>query len=135
MKSPRLPLAIAAISALALAAGLAGNALGLGLLAVALLVALCLLGLGSPGRPSAWTVAALLAFGGAFCALLLMANRLHRPSEPLETLGGIPPGTAMLLFGIAPLGLVLGMVYGLTFGREVLPEPRLKRFLARHSKG
>ena len=134
MKASGLPLAIAVLCVIGLVAGLSGHALGLGFCAVGLLVALCLLGLSSPGQPSARTVVALLVFGCAFCALLALAYRLHTPLETLQTLGGIPPGTAMLLYGIAPLGLVVGLIYGLTFSTEVLPVDRQREFLARHRR-
>ena len=134
VKASGLPLTLAAVSVAALVAGLSGHALALGVCAVALLVGLCLLGLRSPGQPSARTVSALLAFAFAFCALLVLAGRLHKPSEPVQTLGGIPPGTAMLLYGIAPLGLTIGLIYGATFSSEVLPDQRLRDFLSRHAK-
>ena len=127
--------AIAAIICLiALVGGIASNAALLGMASVALIVVLCLLGLRAPGRPSKLTVAAVLAFGIGFCCLLALQFHLHDPSGPLRTIGGFPAGTAMLVYGIAPLGLMLGVLYGLIFEREVLPIEKQREYLERFSK-
>ena len=130
--SPLAALA-AVICLVALAGGLAGNAALLGMASVGLIVVLCLLGLRSPGRPSKLTVAAVLAFGIGFCCLLALQFHLHDPSGPLKTIGGFPAGTALLVYGIAPLGLTLGVLYGLVFDSEVLPPERQRAFIERHS--
>ena len=130
------PLAATAaiICLIALVCGFASNAALLGMASVALIVVLCLLGLRSPGRPSKLTVAAVLAFGIGFCCLLALQFHLHDPSGPLRTIGGFPAGTAMLVYGIAPLGLMLGVLYGLIFEREVLPIEKQREYLERFSK-
>ena len=130
--SPLAALA-AVICLIALVGGFAGNAALLGMAAVALIVVLCLLGLRSPGRPSRLTVAALLAFGIGFCCVLALQFRLHDPTGPLRTIGGLPAGAALLVYGIAPLGLMLGVLYGLIFDREVLPPDRQRAFIERYS--
>ena len=124
----------AVICLIALAGGFSGNAALLGMASVALIVVLCLLGLRAPGRPSRLTLAALLAFGVGFCCLLALQFHLHDPSGPLKTIGGFPAGTAMLVYGIAPLGLMLGVLYGLVFDREVLPLAKQREFIERFSK-
>ncbi|MXY70436.1 MAG: hypothetical protein F4Y47_18055 [Acidobacteriia bacterium] len=130
--SPLAALA-AVICLIALAGGFAGNAALLGMASVALIVVLCLLGLRSPGRPSRLTLAAVLAFGIGFCCLLALQFHLHDPTGPLKTIGGFPAGTALLVYGIAPLGLMLGVLYGLIFDREVLPPDRQRAFIERYS--
>ena len=75
----------------------------------------------------------MLAFGIGFCCLLALQFRLHDPTGPLRTIGGFPAGTALLVYGIAPLGLMLGVLYGLIFDREVLPPDRQRAFIERHS--
>ncbi len=134
MKGSRLPVAAGLLCVAGIIAGLAGQAQALGLVAVALLLVLCLLALSAGGLLSARTGTALVAFALAFGALVLLAGRLHRPSEPLRTLAGFPPGTAMLVLGIAPLGLTLGIIYGLAFKSEVLPLRRQREFLSRHGR-
>ena len=131
--SPLAALA-AVICLIALIGGFAGQAALLGMASVALIVVLCLLGLRSPGRPSKLTLAAVLAFGIGFCCLLALQLRLHDPAGPLKTIGGFPAGTAMLVYGIAPLGLMLGVLYGLIFDREILPLDKQREFLQRFSK-
>ena len=131
--SPLAALA-AVICLIALIAGFAGQAAVLGMASVALIVVLCLLGLRSHGRPSNLTLAAVLAFGVGFCCLLALQFHLHDPTGPLKTIGGFPAGTAMLVYGIAPLGLMLGLLYGLIFDSEILPLDKQREFLQRFSK-
>lgn len=124
----------AAASLAALLAGLAGKAAAFGLAAVALIVLLAGLGLRAPGAPSRATLAILLAFGVLFGGLLVLAFLLHDPDSPLALIGGFPAGTAMLVYGIGPLGLALGVLYGLAFDREILREGNQRRFLERHGR-
>lgn len=131
--SPLAALA-ALICLIALAGGFVGNAGLLGMASVALIVVLCLLGLRSPGRPSKFTLAAVLAFGIGFCCLLALQFLLHDPAGPLRTIGGFPAGTAVLVYGIAPLGLMLGVLYGLIFDRDILPVGKQREFIERFSK-
>ena len=124
----------AAASLAAVAAGLAGYALAMGILAVVVIVLLCAIGLRTPRRTSKLTVLALIAYGAAFCSLLAFSSRLHDPAGPLTTIGGFPAGTAMLIYGIAPLGITLGVLYGLTFDSEILPLEKQREFLKRFSR-
>ena len=134
MNNTPVALGGAVASLAALAAGLAGQALALGMLAVALIVLLCVIGLRVPQRTSRSTVLTLIAYGAAFCSLLAISSRLHDPAGPLTTIGGFPAGTAMLIYGIAPLGITLGVLYGLTFDSEILPLEKQREFLKRFSK-
>lgn len=130
------PLAVlaAVVSLTALLAGLAGNAALLGMAGVVLIGVLCALALRSEGLPSRRTYAYLAAFTAIFCGLLALGFHLHDPSGPLVKIGGFPAGTAILLYGIAPLGVTMGIVYGLIFDREILPKDRLRNFLDRFAK-
>ena len=124
----------AGVCAVGLLAGLAGQAMILGIAAVALIVTLAVLGLHTPGRTSWRTYGVLAAWGAAYCAVLLLCARLHQPAEPLATIGGFAAGTAILVYGATPLGLVIGVLYGLSFDREVLPLQKQEEFLRRFAR-
>ena len=130
------PLAVlaAVVSLAALLAGLAGHAALLGTAGVVLISVLCALALRSEGRPSRRTYAYLASFAAIFCGLLVLGFHLHDPSGPLVKIGGFPAGTAILLYGIAPLGVTMGIVYGLVFDHEILPKDKLRQFLDRFAK-
>ncbi len=134
MNNTPVALGGAVASLAALAAGLAGQALALGMLAVAMIVLLSAIGLRTPRTSSKSTILTLIAYGAAFCVLLALCFRLHDPAGPLTTIGGFPAGTAMLIYGIAPLGIALGVLYGLTFDSEILPLDKQREFLKRFSK-
>ena len=130
------PLAVlaAVVCLAALLAGLAGHAALLGMAGVVLISVLCALALRSEGRPSRRTYAYLAAFTAIFCSLLALGFHLHDPSGPLVKIGGFPAGTAILLYGITPLGVTMGIAYGLVFDSEILPEGKLRKFLDRFAK-
>ena len=121
----------AALSLAALIAGLSGQAALVGMFAVALIVVLAAMGLRAPGRPRWSVLAVLVAWGAIFCGLLALGFRLHDPSAPLATLGGFPLGTAMLVYGTTPLGITMGVLYGLAFERDILPRDKQRAFLDR----
>ena len=106
----------------------------LGMCAVVLIVVLCAIALRVPGRPSRPVYAYLGAFATAFCGLLALGFHLHDPSGQLLTIGGFPAGTAMLVYGITPLGITMGILYGVVFDREILPEDKQREFLDRFAK-
>ncbi len=131
MSEARLPVASAVICSVALVAALAGQAALLGMLAAALTATLGALGLRSPGRTSRLTYAVVGIWAATFCGLLGLAYATHDPAGELFLVGGFPAGTAMLVYGTTPLGAVLGVLYGLSFDREVLPRDRQDAFLGR----
>ena len=131
MTSTRLAILAAATSLVALAAGLAGRPAVLGMAAVVLTVLLCAQAFFNSERPPRAVYAFLAAFATVFCGLLALAFHLHDPDGPLATFGGFPVGTAVLLFGITPVGVTMGVMYGIVFGRDVLPERKLRAFLDR----
>ena len=134
MSSTKLACLAAAVSLAALVAGLAGWAGALGIASVALLVTLWGLGLRSPGRTLPRTVAATIGIGAALCALLVLAYRLHDPEGALTTIGGLPAGTAMLVYGLPAAGSLVGILYGLAFDREILPIESQREFLERFGR-
>ncbi len=134
MNSTPLAKLVGLVSAVALLAGLTGHAGVLGMAAVALIALLAVLGLRAPGGPSRRTLAAVAVFGMLFCSLLALGFLLHDPDGQLVTIGGLPAGTAMLVYGIAPLGISLGVLYGLVFDREILPREKLLDFLERRRR-
>lgn len=121
----------AVVSVLGLGAGISGRAALLGMSAVALIVLLSAIALRAPGRPSGIVLAAVAAWGAVFCTLLALGFRLHDPTGPLVVVGGFPVGTAMLIYGTTPLGIFLGVLYGLAFDRLILPQDRQREFLRR----
>ncbi len=134
MTSTQLAVSVGIACLLALASGLSGWAGALGIATVALLVLLCWLGLAGRGRPSMVSLAMLAVFGAGLCAVVVMAYRLHEPDGPLTTIGGLPAGTAMLVYGLPLAGSVAGVLYGLRFDREILPEASQRQFLKRFGK-
>ena len=133
MRNSWLAAVAGSVCVVALLAGLGGNALALGICAVVLIALLCTISLRSAGRPSRRTLAVLAIYATAFSCFLAMAFRLHDPGGPLVTFWGFPVGTAMLVYGITPLGFTLGALYGLVFDSDILPEEKQREFLERYA--
>ena len=129
MSGNRLPAACAVLSAAGLAAGLAGRSLLFGWCAIILIALLAALGFGT--RASRRTAAAVACFGALFCLLIYLNHALHAPDGPLVPFAGLPPGTAVLVYAVGPLGLLLGLLYAFSFDNEILPNERQKAFLDR----
>ncbi len=128
-------LALAVTSIVTLAAALTGSAMLVGFGGVVMVSLLGVIGFRVPsGRPNAPAQIALAVWCVAFCTLIAFAYWLHDPSGPLRTIGAIPAGTAMLIYGLPPLGLLVGLLYGALFDRVTLPEDRLASFLQRHGR-
>jgi len=70
----------------------------------------------------------------AYSALLLLLALLDKPGEELRLILGFPAATAVLVFGIWPIGMVAGLLYGLVFGQSILPEGKLQAFLRRFGR-
>jgi hypothetical protein len=117
------------VTVAALASGLSGHAMLLGFCAIALMSLLATLGLGA--HSSALTKAVVVFYGVLFCFLIYLSFALHAPDQPLVTFGGFPPGTAVLIYAIGPLGMILGALYALSFDSEVLPRERYQQFVDR----
>lgn len=79
----------------------------------------------------------LYTMGGLFavyCVLLVWIAAVDQPEGELRLLGGLPLGSALLVYGIWPIGTVSGILYGLVFDRSVLPEEKLQKFLSEFSQ-
>jgi len=98
--------------------------LGFGIVACALLVGGLLLGFRGLRAP-------LLLILGLYTVLLVLMARLEGSSRLLL---GFPVATALLVYGIWPMPLLAGLLYGLVFRSKVLPEDRLNEFLASHAR-
>jgi hypothetical protein len=76
-------------------------------------------------------LAAIIGIFLAYSALLLLLVSLDKPGEEPHLIWGFPAATAVLVFGIWPIGMVAGLLYGLVFSRSVLPEEKLRAFLSK----
>ena len=79
-------------------------------------------------------LAAIIGIFLAYSALLLLLARLDNPSGEPRLILGFPAATAVLVFGIWPIGAVAGLLYGLVFHRSVLPEGKLRAFLRKFGR-
>ena len=124
---------VGSLTVACLATALAGawgepTALGIAVLAVIMLI----LSLGWRGsRGAAWALAGIFA---VFAALFLAIVAFDDPDGPPRLLLGLPASTAVLVYGVWPLGVLPSLLYAYRFRDSVLPEDRLERFLAEHSR-
>jgi hypothetical protein len=65
-----------------------------------------------------------------YSAFLLGIARTYQPKEEVSLFLGLPAPTALLIYGIWPCGVLLGVLYAVEFHRAVLPEDKLQKFLA-----
>ena len=70
----------------------------------------------------------------AYAALLAGIAWLDDPQGPLNLILGFPAATALLVYGVWPIAVVIGITYALTFDRAVLPPDRLDKFLRRFGR-
>ena len=69
-----------------------------------------------------------------YAVLLTVMAALDNPEGPPNLVLGFPAATAVLVYGIWPLAAAIGIVYGLTFDRTVLPPDRLDDFVRRFGR-
>ncbi len=79
-------------------------------------------------------LAAIIGIFLAYSALLLLLAQLDNPSGELRLIMGFPVATAVLVFGIWPIGVMAGLLYGLVFHRSVLPEKKLQAFIRKFGR-
>ena len=79
-------------------------------------------------------LAAIIGIFLVYSALLLLLAQLDRPGEELRLILGFPAATAVLVFGIWPVGVMAGLLYGLVFHRSVLPEEKLRAFIRKFGR-
>jgi hydrogenase/urease accessory protein HupE len=78
-----------------------------------------------------WSLAGIFAlFTGLIAAMVLVDDTSGPPTLWL----GLPAATALLVYGVWPLGVLPSLLYACRFRDAVLPEDRLERFLAAHSR-
>ena len=105
-------------------------ALGVAVLAVTMLI----LSLGwrsASSRAVTWALAGIFVL---FNGLILSITALEAPEGPPRLWLGLPAPTALLVYGVWPLGILPSLLYAFRFRDSVLPEDRLERFLAEHSR-
>jgi hypothetical protein len=71
----------------------------------------------------------------AYCGLLCGMAWVHDPAVDPTLVLGFPPGTALLIYGIWPLGMLPAVLYPIAFDRWILPADRLDRFVAEFGRG
>ena len=69
-----------------------------------------------------------------YVVLLTVMAALDDPQGPLNLVLGFPAATAVLVYGVWPAAAAIGIVYGLTFDRTVLPPDRLDEFMRRFGR-
>ena len=130
----KVVLGLAALSVVALLLGLLGWWSWFGVV-VWLLIFLCTaLGYGRDARrrPIRTVLLALLLVNLSLFIAMLLTDRTE--GEPFLILG-VPLSTAFLVYGIWPMGTLLGVLYWAMFHRSVLPEEKTEKFLADFGRG
>ena len=125
----KLVLAISAVCAVALVLGLLGLWQWFGFALWPLLFLCAALGHGrdagrGPIRTALYVMAAVNLL--LFAAILLT----ERTEGDAVLVLGTPVSTAFLIYGIWPMGNLIGVLYFAVFERSVLPREKLERFLA-----
>ena len=124
----KLVLAVAAVCVVALALGLLGLWQWFGFILWPLLFLCVALGHGrdagrGPIRTALYVMAAVNLL--LFTAILLT----DRTEGDAVLVLGTPFSTAFLIYGIWPMGNLIGVLYFAVFERSVLPREKLERFL------
>jgi hypothetical protein len=125
----RLAIAWCWAALLALSLAFAHQWLWFGILVWIILLLAAAIGYGPQCRRSS-ILAALSGVFLLYTGFLLGIARTYRPDAEAALFLGLPVPTAFLLYGIWPCGLLLGLLYALEFRRSVLPEDKLRQFLA-----
>jgi hypothetical protein len=89
------------------------------------------LGHGAARRRPAIGLSLALLFAGY---VLLLSGMVFADATALRLVGGLPAGTALLVYGIWPVPLLAGLLYALVFRSAVLPPDKLNKFLAEHGR-
>ena len=131
-EGPTLALALALACVAAALAGWAGKPALLG--AATLAVITLSLAFGWKRGMSAGVLWSLAGIFVLFSVLIGAMAALDDPAGEPRLWLGLPAPTALLVYGIWPLGILPSLLYALLFRNTVLPEDRLARFLATHSR-
>ncbi len=127
--SNRTALAIGFLSLLGLLCSLLDYWLLFGFVSLALLVSALAVGFGRPGRRKAvlYTLVAVFFIYSALLAAIVWTYQSE--GDPTLVLG-FPVSTALLVYGIWPLGFIPGILYLLIFETSVLRREKLQKFMA-----
>lgn len=128
MQNDRLILAFLALSSASLVCAFSNQVLLFGLSTGVFAVLGFVLAYGREARRPA-IVIGLGIFFALYLALMIGINRTFDPAAGLDLLGGLPLPTALLIYGIWPLGIVTGVLYFLVFRKSILSNPKLEKFL------
>jgi len=79
-------------------------------------------------------LAAIIGIFLVYSALLLLLAGLDNPGGEPRLILGFPAATAVLVFGIWPIGVMAGLLYGLVFHRSILPEEKLRAFIRKFGR-
>jgi hypothetical protein len=71
---------------------------------------------------------------GLFAAYAILLSAMVWLEDSPRLVLGVPAATALLIYGIWPAPLAAGLLYGLVFRRDVLPDEKLDQFLAEHGR-
>jgi len=100
----------------------------------AMFVLMMLLLRGGHGRGTKILLGSLCALLACYLALLGWIVVADQPAGGLVLLLGLPQATALLVYGLWPLGFFVGALYYVRFSRSILPADRLEEFLRRFSR-
>ena len=129
----KLVLALAAISAVTVVLGLLGWWQWFGVVLWLVIILCAAIGYGrDAGRgPIRSALFAMLAVNLLLFLAILLTDRTA--GDPVLVLG-TPVSTAFLIYGIWPMGNLLGVLYFAVFERSVLPPEKIERFLAEFAR-
>jgi hypothetical protein len=85
------------------------------------------------GRGAKALLGGLGALLACYLGLLGWIVVADQPAGHLALLLGLPQATALLVYGVWPLGFLVGALYYARFSRSILPADRLEEFLRRFS--
>ncbi len=127
--SNRTALAIGFLSLIALLFSLLSYWLVFGFVSFALLVAVLAAGFGRQGRrkPVLYTLAGVFLIYSLLFAAIVWTYQSE--GDPILLLG-FPLSTALLVYGIWPVGFIPGILYLLIFETSVLRREKLQKFIA-----
>jgi hypothetical protein len=129
---PALALSLALACAAAGIAGWAGAPVWLGTASLAVIVLALAFGW-KPGLSGGviWSLTGIFVLFSGLIAVMIF---LDDPAGPPRLWLGLPAPTALLVYGVWPLGVLPSLLYAFRFRDTVLAEDRLERFLAAHSR-
>jgi hypothetical protein len=86
------------------------------------------------GRGAKILLGSLCALLACYLGLLSAMVVADQPAGDLVLLLGLPQATGLLVYGLWPLGFLVGALYYARFSRSILPTDRLEEFLRRFSR-